>query len=170
MAEILNISDFGAGKYELHTGMYTVDKLQDYIDRYEARYLIDLLGATLYAEFIADLVAGVPQSPKFEVIFNALSVEGPNCVKHSEGIKDLLKGFIYFEYAKDLINQMTSIGNTVPTGENSEKATTLYTTFYNRYNEAVRSYRVIQYYICSNPENYDYSAFKGNKKMFNTWL
>ena len=65
----------------------------------------------------------------------------------SEGIKEMLKGFIYFEYAKDLSNQMTPYGNVKPTAENSEVVSTLFSMMYTRYNEAINSYRSIQRYL-----------------------
>ena len=161
---ILSINDF-VGKYQLHTGMYDQAKLQDYIDRYEPRYLKQLLGVSLYNDFIADLLTNYPQSPNFQVIFNPLSedmgynfyyfngiYEGVNQID-SEGIKDMLKGFIYYEYAKDLVNVMTPFGNVKQANENSEMANTLFSMIYTRYNEAIRSYNSIRNYITyvSNP-------------------
>ena len=57
---ILNITytDFGKGKFELHKGMYEQQKINEYIDKYERLYLINLLGGDLFNLFVADLVAG----------------------------------------------------------------------------------------------------------------
>lgn len=177
---ILTINDFPKGKYELHTGMYTQARIEDYIERYEKRYLIELFGKELHDEFIADLTlgGGTPTEARFIKLWEELSIDCPGGlvfgyhlrkgVIHSEGIKEMLKGFIYYEYIQDTVNQMSSIGNTVPVGENSEKATTLYTTMYGRYNEAVKSWRTIQYCICKNI--IDYPNFSGNIKEFNYWL
>lgn len=155
---ILSINDF-VGKYQLSTGMYDQAKLQDYINRYEPRYLKELLGVNLYNDFIADLSNNYPQSPNFQVIFNPLSedmgynfyyfngiYEGVNQID-SEGIKEMLKGFVYFEYAKDLVNTMTPFGNVKQVSENSEVANTLFSMMYTRYNEAIRSYISIRNYI-----------------------
>ena len=62
----------------------------------------------------------------------------------------MLKGFIYFEYCKDLTNQMTINGNVRPVGENSGDVSTLYSMMYARYNEAIQSYRAIQRHIVNN--------------------
>jgi hypothetical protein len=155
---IVSISDF-TGKYQLSTGMYDQAKLQDYINRYEPRYLKELFGIDLYNEFNSDLLNNVPQSPNFLVVFNPLSedlgysfyhfnglYEGVNQID-SEGIKEMLKGFIYFEYAKDLVNVMTPFGNVKQAAENSEVANTLFSMMYTRYNEAIRSYSSIRNYI-----------------------
>lgn len=155
---ILSIQDF-TGKYQVSTGMYDQAKLQDYINRYEPRYLKELFGITLYNEFQSDLLNNVPQSPNFLVLFNPLSedvgynfyyfngtYEGINQID-SEGIKEMLKGFIYFEYVKDLSNQITPIGLVKPDNENSTVANTLFSMMYTRYNEAIRSYNSIRDYI-----------------------
>lgn len=144
----LEPSDF-TGKYKLSTGTFSVNKLNDYIARYELKYARELLGVTLYNEFLSDLdVNDVPQSPNFLKIYEpfALDMEfiGDRRIIQSEGFKTMLKGFIYFEYAKDLINEQTPYGNVKPQAENSTVSSTLYNTMYNRYNEAVVSYRAIQ--------------------------
>jgi hypothetical protein len=144
----LTVQDF-TGKYQLSTGMYDVTKLQDYIDKYEKRYLIELFGAKLYDEFISDLdVANVPESPNFLKVFDPFyeNVTLRQLII-SEGILEMLKGFVYFEYSKDLINQMTPYGNVRPISENSEPVSTLYSMIYARYNEAIKSYKAIQLYI-----------------------
>ena len=144
----LTVQDF-TGKYQLSTGMYDVTKLQDYITKYEKRYLIELFGAKLYDEFMSDLsVLNVPKSPNFLKVFNPFyeNVTLRQLII-SEGIKEMLKGFVYFEYSKDLINQMTPYGNVRPISENSEPVSTLYSMIYTRYNEAIKSYKAIQTYI-----------------------
>ena len=155
---ILSIQDF-TDKYQVSTGMYDQAKLQDYIKRYEPRYLKELFGITLYNDFQSDLLNNVPQSPNFLVLFNPLSedmgynfyyfngiYEGVNQLD-SEGIREMLKGFIYFEYVKDLSNQITPIGLVKPDNENSTVANTLFSMMYTRYNEAIRSYNSIRDFI-----------------------
>ena len=147
----LTVQDF-TGKYQLSTGMYDVTKLQDYITKYEKRYLIELFGAKLYDEFISDLnIQNVPKSPNFLKIYNPFyeNITFRQLII-SEGILEMLKGFVYFEYSKDLINQMTPYGNVRPISENSEPVSTLYSMIYARYNEAIKTYRAIQTYIVTN--------------------
>lgn len=157
----LGIDDF-EGKYELHTGMYDQAKLLNYIQIYEEQYLIDLLGAKLYDEFISDLDNNnYPESPNFQKIFDPFHEDNAstgfftthnlyNKVVISYGILEMLKGFIYFEYVKDTANQMTSNGQVIPQNENSLTATTLYNMMYTRYWEALKTYRAIQWYIMTN--------------------
>jgi hypothetical protein len=155
---IVSIQDF-TGKYQVSTGMYDQARLQDYINRYEPRYLKQLFGVSLYNDFQSDLFQNVPLSPNFLTLFNPLSedmgynfyyfngiYEGVNQID-SEGIKEMLKGFIYFEYVKDLSNQITPIGLVKPDNENSTVANTLFSMMYTRYNEAIRSYNSIRDFI-----------------------
>ena len=147
----VTIQDF-VGKYQLSTGMYDTAKLQDYIDKYEKQYLIELFGADLYDEFISDLdPMNVPQSPNFLTVFNPFhkNVAFSQLIM-SDGIIEMLKGFIYYEYSKDITNQMTTAGNIRPIGENSENVSTINSMIYTRYNTAIKSYRAIQLYILLN--------------------
>lgn len=147
----LTPQDF-TGKYELHTGTYDQQKLQDYINKYEKRYLIELFGATLFDDFIADLdVNNEPESPNFIQIFDDFH-QNVNLyhLLISEGILEMLKGFIYFEYSKDQMNQQTPFGNVSQLSENSKKVTTLNSMMYTRYNEAVKTFDAIRSFIVLN--------------------
>ncbi len=146
----LTPTDF-TGKYELHTGMYDNDKLQSYIDKYEVRYLREMLGVTLYNEFISDLDFKVPQSPNFKNIFYPFAEDvNMYSMLESDGMLEMLKGFIYFEYSKDQMMQQTTFGGVQQKSETSKVLTSLQTLIYNRYNEAIRTYKSIQDYILLN--------------------
>jgi hypothetical protein len=62
----------------------------------------------------------------------------------------MLLGCIYFEWQRDLINAETPQGGVIPKSETSEIASTLYTTMWNKYNDAIRTYRAIRKYIAYN--------------------
>jgi hypothetical protein len=144
---LITTQDF-INKWELSTGMYSTTKLSEYIDRYEPQYLRQLFGVDLYNAFISDLENNVPRSPNFKLVFDPLYVdENLYYMIESRGILDMLKGFIYFEYAKDLLNQMTPYGNVQQTAENSVVVNTLQTMMYARYNESITSYQNIRNYI-----------------------
>lgn len=146
----LTVSDF-TGKFQLHTGMYDVTKLESYIERYEKKYLVQLFGVELYNDFMGDIEAGMPKSPNFIKVFNPFNEQLNMCtIAMSEGILDMLKGFIYFEYAKDLVNQMTPFGNVAQQSENSVVVTPLYSMMYARYNESIKTYLAIQSYMMYN--------------------
>ena len=163
---IIKVADF-TGKYALSKGMFSEQTIQDYIDRYESLYLKQLFGVDLYNQFAGDLVNEVPESPNFLKVFNPFSEDIDLLCRRwnrgfdyrglliSNGIKEMLLGFLYYEYAKDLVNQMTPFGNTKPQSENSNIANTLFSTMYNRYNEAIKSYEAIQDYIILNRSSFE---------------
>jgi hypothetical protein len=168
---ILNITydDFGKGKFELHHGMYEQTKIQAYIDKYERQYLVKLLGVDLFNLFVADLVAGVPQSAIYLKIYNPFEYDNVNCYVYiSEGMIDMIKGFVYYQYLKDLTNTVAVSGNVRPLGENSENVSTLNSMIYTRYNDSVRTYKTIQKYICD--FNSDYLQYNGIGISTAYWL
>lgn len=153
---IVSIGDF-TGKYELHTGIYDQAKITDYIAKYEPRYMRELLGAQMYADFVSDLdqQSNEPKSPNFQTLYNPFAVDVTLYrILESEGIKTMLIGFIYFEYIKDTNNTITPFGNTVSRSELSKLATSLQSLMYNRYNESVRTFMAIREYIVLNWNNF----------------
>jgi len=164
---LLSPDDF-IDKYELSTGMYDDTKLESYIEKYTERYLLHLFGADLLNSFEADLTAGTPQTPKspnFQKVFNpfymdwnkSLFLSGSslygyrlNQILESDGILEMLKGFIYWEYARDLMNQMTPYGNVKQRAELGHVVDSPHSLMWERYNEAIKTFRAIQEYIYSN--------------------
>lgn len=168
---LLNITyqDFGKGKYELHKGMYEAPKIQAYIDKYERQYLVKLLGVELFKLFEADLVAGVPQTAKYLALYNSFEYDEVNCgIYISEGMVEMVKGFVYYQYLKDMTNVVAVSGNVRQMGENSENVSTLNTMIYTRYNDSVRTYKAIQKFICDN--NSDYLDYNGINIGLAYWL
>ena len=168
---VLNItySDFNKGKFELHTGMYEQAKIQAYIDKYEKQYLIKLLGSDLYDLFVADLVAGVPQDPIYLKLYDPFNYDRLDCsIEILEGMIEMVKGFVYFQYLKDQTNQVFVSGSVRPVGENSENVSTLNMMIYTRYNESIRSYKAIQTYICDYLTNY--TEFNGKRLKTAYWI
>jgi len=153
---ILNItfSDFGKGKFELHGGIYEQSKIQSYIDKFEKRYLLKLFGAELFELFESDVVNGVPQTQRFLDVFNAFDYDDGCRIVSSDGLIEMLKGFIYFEYVRDQVSQMSVNGNVRPVGENSETIQMFETTMLTRYNDAVMNFQNIQKFMCDNSNNY----------------
>jgi len=165
----ITYDNFGKGKFELHHGMYEQAKIQAYIDKYERQYLVKLLGVELFNEFVADVVGGVPQSARFTKIYNSFEYDNVNCYVYiSEGMVDMVKGFVYYQYLKDLTNAVAVSGNVRPTGENSENVSTLNSMIYTRYNDSVRTYKAIQTYICD--FNTDYLKYNGMKVGTAYWI
>jgi hypothetical protein len=85
----------------------------------------------------------------------------------SKGMKDMLLGFIYFEYMKDSITQTTPIGVVKQSTENSTPISA-HTPIYLRYNESVKTYRAIQDYIMQTLGTYP--DFRGYMKQYAYWI
>lgn len=168
MALFLSNSDF-KDKFELHAGMYDINKLTNYIDRYEEIYLNELLGINLFNDFKSNLVLGVPQDTSYYFIFEDFRYETDIRLIISRGMKDMLIGFVYFEYMKDKVAQNTSVGMTKPRNENSG-VVSAHNPIYLRYNESVKTYKAIQDYIMLNLSNPKFEKFRGYNKMYAYWL
>ena len=151
---IIQTSDF-VGEYQLASDNFS--EYEVYIDRYEKFYLVMLLGADLYADFIADLTPTtpqVPQTPIYQSIFEPFDIDYSNCIYSSEGIKQMLVEFIYFHILRDLPNEKRLSGNVRLKSESAEAMPYNGLNLIPAYNQAVENYHNIQWYICENETNY----------------
>lgn len=150
---------------------HKIGELQSYINNIEPSILRDMLGNELYDLFIADLVAGVPQSSRFLAIFNAFQVDSSTYsgVQHrSLGITEMLKGFVYFDYVRDSDYFNTISGNVKNDFANSVSVTSVQFGLDERYNIALSTYCEIQWYI--NENSSDYPEYNGLNKEVKVWL
>lgn len=151
---IIQTSDF-VGEYQLASDNFSEHEV--YIDRYEKFYLVMLLGADLYADFIADLTPTTPQTPQtpiYQSIFDSFDIDYSNCIYSSEGIKQMLVEFIYFHILRDLPNEKRLSGNVRLKSESAEAMPYNGLNLIPAYNQAVENYHNIQWYICENETNY----------------
>ena len=144
MANIIQISDF-TGRYNISSNAFKDAETQDYLDHYEKQYLTELLGVELYDLFIADLVNGVPQTQIYIDIFNSFAVDRNSCIIKSDGIKELLRGFIFFELMRKVGAKRTISGNTRNLSDNSANITQLDAGLWLFFNEAVDNHYAIQW-------------------------
>ncbi len=174
MGLIINESDF-VGDYKVATNSYT--DLASYITKYEERYLRELLGATLFNLFKAD-----KENPSQDLIYVAIEDEfaednsndsiiewRPNIESLivSEGMKVMLLGFIYWEYTRKSTIKPTVAGIVVGDPSNSTNASLENSALYDRYNNSVRTYQAIQWFIMENED--DYPDFNGQSKRIAHW-
>lgn len=146
-------TDF-TGEYNVSKTCY--DKLDYYIEKYEAYYLVRLLGAELYALFIADLTVSdpqVPQTQRFIDIFDAFDLDEEPCIVSSEGIRKMLIQFIYFHYVREtqLINTANgTASNAMELGTPSPYMNNIVQS----YNQGIDNSYSIQWFICDNRDVY----------------
>ena len=159
------------GRFKLSVNSKTEDKLQDFIDYYERTTLIALMGKELYDLFIADLdpITGIPVTQRFIDIYDEIYLDENTCFDYqriSEGIPEMLKNFVWFEYTRKQ-NQKSSINGTVrPTGENSTSIPNQNSYIVEYYNKGIFSYRTIAEFI--RKDLTIYPEYKGVLKEFVT--
>jgi hypothetical protein len=163
MADILNSVCFKGNQYSLPQECFS--KLQAYMDKYEALYLCELLGAELYELFIAELaINNPPIDPRFKVIYDAFIIDEPGCIRKSEGIKTMLTELVYFEFVRDLAYSKTTTGVQFNINEVSRGPEYNGYNDIEAYNEGVYNYHEIQWYICDNST--DYPEYNGQSLKF----
>jgi hypothetical protein len=157
----ITYNDF-VGKFEQTVNQFTEDKLTDYITRYQTIYLIEMLGKELYDLYVQGLE---DEDEIYEFIENPF-VEQLSCgtILNSRGIKDMLLGFIYFEYQRDAKVQQTINSAVKIKSENSERAGNYDTNIFGRYNESIDTYKAIQQYVIENQSVYP--TFRGIEKGY----
>lgn len=168
MAKIIQISDF-VGKYAVSKNAFDIADLQHYIDKYEVKYIYDLLGVTLGNLLLADITTpfALPTTVIYQDIFKAINSDNASyfCNQiRSNGIKEMLLGFIYFEYVRTKSVVNTPTGSFTAQNEASVLADWSATEIYTNYNEAIKSYKTIQNYI--NINNTIYPTFNGFNKNY----
>ena len=116
--------------------------------------------------------AGQPTLPQFQAIWNSFAFDDSPCkLRRSEGMKEMLLLFIYWEYLRDQPIKNNIAGNTINIQANSEQAVSSQTNMYTNYNKALETYWNIQWYIyIYNPNDYDYSKFAGQRKDYLSYI
>jgi hypothetical protein len=168
MGIFISKTDF-VGRYAIAQNSFT--DLDLFITMYEEGYLVDMLGATLYGLFHTDC-SGVPLAPGtpiYQSLFNPFNADDKNTKKiiKSRGIKEMLLGFIYFEYVKGQRVKNTVSGPVVNTGELSREAGYNEADTYSRFNDSVTTYEAISWFINKNIG--DYPDYNGSLKKRAHW-
>lgn len=156
------------GYYNISLNTFDSVELQTYIDRLEPIILETLLGVELYALFVADLDANVvPQSQIYLDIYNKFSFDN-NGIIRSNGMLEMMKGFIYYDYMRDSSFVSTVSGKIKNRYSNSEQARFIEYGLQERYNLAVSTAEAIQWYIYDNSDIYP--TYNGINFNIQSWL
>lgn len=153
MSIVLN-TDF-VGEYSVSQSCY--DSLNNYIEKYEKDFLIKLLGAELYGLFIADLdnsIPQVPQTTRFIDLYNSFDIDDSNCVRTSEGLKKSIVQYVYFYYTRNINFSPTDSGIMRTVSEVSQILPYNGFNLVESYNQSIKNYKEIQWYICDKPTIY----------------
>lgn len=109
---ILVQKDDFVGKYVLARTNATDPELQSFIDTYEKKYILKLLGVELGQLLIDELTAynsgSDPIEQRFQNLLDPFDLQSSSCFPYwnskifsSLGLKDMLVAFIYYHYVKE---------------------------------------------------------------------
>lgn len=169
MSLIVKIEDF-VGRRSIVKNSFTDSDYQYFLDYYEEIYLIELLGAELYDQFKADfMIDGTqPTDPIFKAIYEPFHIDNWRSIVISDGMKSMLLDFIYFEISRKSDALKNLSGNAMNISSNSSKPTQNAVGLYLSYNQGLKPYCAIQWYIRENKS--DYPSYNGESKEVTTWL
>lgn len=165
MASITTPADFN-GQYSINRNKHNEASIQACIDSVEELVLLELFGV----DFKAIVLQGVVDEVViYENLYNPFNFQD-SCdrIWQSKGIKEMLLGFVYWEWFATHSVAVVLDGQRENESENSKSASSLKANNEKRYNDAVKTYRAIQAYI---NENLDiYPEFKGKGKLLMNWF
>lgn len=161
MSNIVQLLDFKEGEFRIPKTSWQEDTIQLYLNKYERHYLIRLFGFDLYTLFIDNLLLGVPTAQRFIDVFDSF-VDQDDCdFCDSQGMKEMIEGFIYFHYVRHTFTRNTTNGVKQTASENAISLETVSADLTTRYNNSVQTFRCIQERMCR--KSSIYPEFKGVK-------
>lgn len=167
MGVLIDIDDFEVGHWKLALSPPQEIDLETIITEVEAKYIPMLFGVALSVLFDNDLdVNGVPQTARFTKVYEPLLEQNDNVMVMSIGIVDMLKGFVYYLYLRDIVSRSTTVDLSKAIGENSTGVSAIGHDITERWNTSVDTFRTIQYYM-TEYNAIDYPEYKGICLKFN---
>jgi hypothetical protein len=162
-ARFISITDF-IGEYNINDQYFD----EEIVESTEEQILRDLLGNTLYDEFIADLVDGEPQAQKWIDFKDGKDYED-TIRMHYQGITEMLVAFSYYALIQWVTNS-NSTGFTKNDNQNSK----VFNKFeadslsYSRYNLGVNFYVQAERFLAFYPD--DYTPWNHKQKSYKTLI
>lgn len=165
MASITTPADFN-GQYSINRNKHNTNDIIACIDSVEELVLLELFGVD-FKTIVLDGVANL--DPIYEKLFEPFNYQD-SCdrIWQSKGVKEMLLGFVYFEWFATHSVAVVLDGQRENESENSKSASSLRANNEKRYNDAVKTYRAIQAYINDNLDIYP--EFKGKGKLLMNWF
>lgn len=162
MGILINTTDF-VGKYYIAFNTAGSAELDAFITQYETPLLYDLLGKTLADAFIASVANNLPVGAAYLAIYNVIELDLGCDYARNEGMKNMLLGFLFFEWMRTNPIKSTVNGQAIMSNENSTPVIDNW-GITRIYNNSVNDYQIIQYYINQNLT--DYPNYKGQYKGY----
>jgi hypothetical protein len=164
---IITTADFKEGEYKIPDASSSlstaVNKLQGFIDRYKDRCLNQLYGKaladTIRAYYAADKT---PADALLNKIINPFTFDDGG-IKESGGVKEILQGYIFYEYARNEAIDYSLMGANVPKSETADRVSPSdqLRMAESKFNCIIESVEAIQGY-CENNST-DYPTFDGRR-------
>jgi len=167
MGILVSATDF-TGYYQLPVNTRNTGELNEVITLKERLYLNKLLGVDLAQLLIDDLTNQVPVTQIYLDIYNSIQMDYQSQVIQNNGMKELVKGFIYCEFIDKQEKQQTTVGAKRNDSANAQMVGSQGGRMQEMYNEAVNSAQVIQHYINQNWASYP--DYNGQEFNFALWL
>lgn len=169
MSLFVQPEDFKQGSLTIAYNNITEADLQECINSIELDTITDLLGCSLGFMFISDYTPGVGfANTRFKTLFEPFATDTDFGPLKSEGIKEMLKGFIYFEYVRNQPNQDRQNGLVNAVNENSTPISGGQGSLHLKHNRAANTYSAIQCYVGLHADMYP--EFKGVLKKRASWI
>lgn len=187
MGLLIKASDF-VGDYQIAQTTHG-NNIDFYIEKYEEKYLQELMGVELLKLLKASVSSPntvPPADPLYLAIYAPFAEDEKDVcydfyfmydycaplrgrIRRSVGLKEMLLGFVYFEYMRKQKYTPTSSGTVVNANENSRETSFDYNGLYQRYNDSVDTYHTIQWYIFKN-KPVSYPTFNGQRKQHSYFI
>lgn len=167
MANIVEIADF-TGEFQLQSDTYSDAKFDIIRDEHSNTAIYELLGGELGTLFLADLDAnGVPQTARFTDIYDAFVIDESPGINQSKGIKEYIKGIVYFYFARNNPFIVSLGGNSITKAQNSNN--NINPNYIVRiYNNSIVIGKNVQWYIANNSATYP--EYNGQYLNYNSGL
>jgi hypothetical protein len=163
---IVTTNDF-TGQWEIAKAFTGATKLSDRINDIEPKIMVELFGAEMYDEYTTAIGLAEPLE-KWTKLRDAFHFDGYTKAYVSQGIKTMLKCFVYASYNEKGNSVPTTNGNINLKSEGGSKVVDNYETLYGVYNQGIKTFQAIQEYIKENSE--DYPNYKGKNKQTSWFL
>ena len=167
MGILVSSTDF-TGYYKLPINTRNTSELNEVISLKERLYLNKVLGVDLAQLFIDDLTNQVPVTQIYLDIYNAIQIDYQSSVIQNNGMKEMIKGFIYAEFIDKQEKQQTTVGAKHNDSANAQMVGAQGGRMQEMFNEAVNSSQVIQHYINTNWASYP--DYNGQEINFALWV
>lgn len=132
---------------------HILERLENFINKYELEFLRDIMGYDLYKAYTAGIAVN-PPDVKWTNIKAGVEYTGSDDRLHKwEGLAKPLANYVYYWWQKDQDTQTVGLGEVKTKGENSVNVSPI-RKMVRAWNEMSDQVSSLYYYLNSNPDTY----------------